>query len=286
MSVEDELVNYIQCYINNNINNSVYFRKNKKNKSIPCYFNVKFVNKINKDSMPKNIKLDNEINYTNDIVKYHEQFCKKNVIKSILVNILNKVSDVYHNIDDENKILNEMYDMLDFEAKYHIDYRNIDFHNINSIYKYFDEYIKSNLYYILNSSDNRGKNIKDIIYIDLNKENNKEYVIYINYENLVKHFILLIRNYYSGKIKSQYDTEREKIIMKDGWTPKRYQTTDINDRKWFFNITNDNYGIFNNSPIDYEKNFFYHFCNKDNCMKHIKNSKYNYSITMKGIKHD
>ena len=285
-SIKDDLVNYIQHYINNNINNSIYFRKNKKNKSIPYYFNVKFVNKINKYSMPKNIKLDNEINFTNDIVKYHEQFCKKNVIKSILIRILNKVSDVYHNIDDEKIILNEMYDIIDFETKYHIDYRNIDFNNINLIYKYFDEYIKSNLYYILNSSDNRGKNIKDIIYIDINYENKQEYIIYINYENLVKHFILLIKNYYNGKIKSQYDTEREKTIDNTGWEPKRYQTTDINDRKWFFNITNDNYGIFNNLPIDYENNFFYHYCNKYNCMKHIRNSKYNYSITMKGIKHD
>ena len=36
-------------------------------------------------------------------------------------------------------------------------------------------------------------------------------------------------------------------MSNNGWFPKRYQTTDINDRKWFFNITNDNYGIFNQS---------------------------------------
>lgn len=269
---ENLLIKYFSNHIINSTHNDIYYNKSINNGNF--VYNIKLVNKIDK----KNMYCDdnscvNISSFSKDIKNYHNEFCKKEVIKQIIHRIIVN-SRSFLPINQENNI-KFLYEILDFKVDYNVDTNNINFHNINLLFKYFDEYISSNIYYIFNSNDNRGKNIKDIIYIDYCNENNK-YMIYLNYEKLLNNFILLIRNYYNGKVKNVYDKDRENEMSNNGWFPKRYQTTDINDRKWFFNITNDNYGIFNNAKIPDYSNYLYNYFLKYNLKT---NNNYNNVIT-------
>ena len=281
---EKIIINYITDCINTNIKNNIYYNKNINNGNF--VFDVKLVNKIDKNNMY--IKTNSGINiasFYEDVKIYHEKICNIDTIKRI---IKNNIIDNRNYIPDNEKNIDILYDMLDFNMEYTIDTNNINICNIRMLFKYFDEYIKSNIYYILNSSDNRWKNIKDIIYIDFCEETNK-YIFYLNYEKLLKNFILLIKNYYNGKVKSVYDKEREQIMKIQGWIPKRYQTTDVDNRKWFFNITNDNYGIFND--IFYNTSLYTAFnpnvinSNEYNNINFIKN-RCTWSFVAEGVKED